>query len=73
MIRPVGIPSGRLPAGVIFRPLPRYPSIVAYLARLILHRYATLGLLTASGYPVVEMGVMVSVPGDASNVVPIAA
>ena len=51
----------------------RYPSIVAYLARLILHRYATLGLLTASGYPVVEMGVMVSVPGDASNVVPIAA
>ncbi len=51
----------------------RYSSIVAYLARLILHRYATLGLLTASGYPVVEMGVMVSVPGDASNVVPIAA
>ena len=51
----------------------RYPSIVAYLARLILHRYATLGLLTASGYPVVEMGVMVSVPGDSSNVVPIAA
>ncbi len=67
------------PMGAFFAKAPgsgrseRYPSIVAYLARLIIHRFATLGLLTAAGYPVVEMGVMVSVPGDASNVVPAAA
>lgn len=51
----------------------RFPSIVAYLARLIIHRFAQLGLLTSAGYPVVNMGVMVSVPGDASNVLPVAA
>ena len=51
----------------------RYPSIVAYLARLIIHRYSMLGLLTQEGYPVNHLGVMVEVDGDASNVVPIAA
>ena len=51
----------------------RFPSIVAYLAHLIIHRFATLGLLTSAGRPVVEMGVMVSVPGDASNVLLFAA
>lgn len=51
----------------------RYPSIVAYLAQLMIHRYATLGLLTSAGYPVVDMGVMVSVSGDVSNVLPEAA
>jgi ribonucleoside-diphosphate reductase alpha chain len=51
----------------------RYPSIVAYLARLIIHRFAQLGLLTSAGYPVVDMGVMVSVPGDASNILQVAA
>ena len=51
----------------------RFSSIVAYLARLIIHRFAQLGLLTSAGYPVVDMGVMVSVPGNASNVLPVAA
>ena len=51
----------------------RFPSIVAYLAQLIIHRFSMLGLLTSAGYPVVEMGVMVSVTGDAHNVLPVAA
>ena len=29
-----------------------YPSTVAYIARLVIHRYAMLGLLTEDGYPV---------------------
>jgi len=36
-----------------------YPSTVAYLSRLILHRYAMLGILDEEGFPVDEMGVMV--------------
>jgi ribonucleoside-diphosphate reductase alpha chain len=39
----------------------RYPSVVAYLARLIIHRYAMLGLLSQEGHPVQSMGVMVAV------------
>lgn len=35
-----------------------FPSTVAYLARLMIHRYAMLGVLTEDGYPVTEMGVM---------------
>jgi ribonucleoside-diphosphate reductase alpha chain len=35
-----------------------YPSTVAYIARLIIHRYAMLGVLDERGYPVVEMGVL---------------
>lgn len=67
------------PMGSFFAKVPgtgateRFPSIVAYLARLIIHRYAQLGLLTSAGFPVVEMGVMVEVPGDTSNVLPVAA
>jgi len=33
---------------------------VAYLARLIIHRYAMLGVLDEQGYPVQEMGVLES-------------
>ena len=33
------------------------PSTVAYIARLILHRYAMLGILDERGYPVSEMGI----------------
>ena len=51
----------------------RFPSIVAYLARLVMHRYAQLGLLTSAGFPVIEMGIMVDVAGDAANVLPVAA
>lgn len=35
-----------------------YPSTVAYLARLILHRYAMLGILDEGGFSVEKMGTM---------------
>ncbi|HZZ93463.1 MAG TPA: adenosylcobalamin-dependent ribonucleoside-diphosphate reductase [Usitatibacter sp.] len=37
-----------------------WPSTVAYLARLVIHRYAMLGLLDERGYPTREMGVLES-------------
>jgi len=37
-----------------------WPSTVAYLARLVIHRYAMLGVLDEEGYPVREMGVLES-------------
>ena len=40
-----------------------WPSTVAYLARLIIHRYAMLGVLDEQGFPVREMGVL-ETPGD---------
>jgi ribonucleoside-diphosphate reductase alpha chain len=43
-----------------------YPSTVAYLAHLIIHRYAMLGILDEEGFPVQQMGIM-EVPEDASN------
>ncbi|MCW3481302.1 adenosylcobalamin-dependent ribonucleoside-diphosphate reductase [Neisseriaceae bacterium JH1-16] len=41
-----------------------WPSTVAYMARLVIHRYAMLGILTEEGFPVEEMGVMVPEQGD---------
>jgi ribonucleoside-diphosphate reductase alpha chain len=35
-----------------------WPSTVAYLARLVIHRYAMLGVLDENGFPVREMGVL---------------
>jgi ribonucleoside-diphosphate reductase alpha chain len=35
-----------------------YPSTIAYVARLVIHRYAMLGVLDERGYPVSEMGVL---------------
>lgn len=35
-----------------------WPSTVAYLARLVIHRYAMLGVLDEQGYPVREMGIL---------------
>jgi ribonucleoside-diphosphate reductase alpha chain len=35
-----------------------YPSTVAYLARLLVHRYAMLGVLDEAGYPRREMGIL---------------
>lgn len=35
-----------------------YPSTVAYIARLIIHRYAQLGVLDENGYPIREMGIL---------------
>lgn len=40
-----------------------YPSTVAYVARLIIHRYAMLNVLDERGYPVNEMGVL-EMPDD---------
>ncbi len=37
-----------------------WPSTVAYLARLVIHRYAMLGVLDESGLPLREMGVLAS-------------
>jgi len=45
-----------------------YPSTEAYVARLVIHRYAMLGILTEEGYPVQEMGVVqAQVPATAST------
>jgi ribonucleoside-diphosphate reductase alpha chain len=35
-----------------------YPSTVSYVAKLIIHRYAMLGILDEQGYPVNQMGVL---------------
>ena len=35
-----------------------WPSTVAYLARLIIHRYAMLGILDENGFPTREMGIL---------------
>ena len=35
-----------------------WPSTVAYMARLVIHRYAMLGVLTEEGFPTREMGIL---------------
>jgi len=40
-----------------------FPSTMAYCARLIIHRYAMLGVLDERGYPLSEMGVL-EIPED---------
>ena len=40
-----------------------YLSTVAYVARLIIHRYALLGILDERGFPVSDMGIL-EVPDD---------
>jgi len=42
-----------------------WPSTAAYVARLIIHRYAMLGVLDEHGYPLAEMGILQA--PDASN------
>ena len=37
-----------------------FPSTVAYVARLIIHRYAMLGVLDEAGFPLRDMGVLQS-------------
>ncbi|HEY9278514.1 MAG TPA: adenosylcobalamin-dependent ribonucleoside-diphosphate reductase [Eoetvoesiella sp.] len=39
-----------------------YPSTVAYIAQLVIHRYAMLGILTEEGMPVNAMGVVADEP-----------
>ncbi len=45
-----------------------YPSTVAYLVRLMIHRYALLGILDEAGYPVEDMGI---VAYDAEQIMPL--
>jgi ribonucleoside-diphosphate reductase alpha chain len=47
-----------------------WPSTVAYMAQLIIHRYAMLGVLTGEGYPVREMGVL-EAPSPATRQAPL--
>jgi ribonucleoside-diphosphate reductase alpha chain len=37
-----------------------WPSTVAYIARLVIHRYAMLGVLDEAGLPLREMGILAS-------------
>ena len=39
-----------------------WPSTVAYVARLVIHRYAMLGVLDEQGYPLVDMGLLQQAP-----------
>ena len=41
-----------------------WPSTVAYMARLIIHRYAMLGVLDEDGFPLREMGVLETPQGN---------
>ncbi len=44
-----------------------WPSTVAYLARLIIHRYAMLGVLDEQGFPLRDMGVLESPKGGTAT------
>ena len=56
------------PKGDFFAPIPEpqpngakqrvYPSTVAYVATLVLHRFATLGILDVDGFPTAPMGLV---------------
>ena len=45
-----------------------WPSTVAYVARLVIHRYAMLGVLDEAGMPLVEMGLLQAPIGKSSGV-----
>ncbi|HMC16808.1 MAG TPA: ribonucleoside-diphosphate reductase, adenosylcobalamin-dependent, partial [Albitalea sp.] len=47
-----------------------WPSTVAYLARLIIHRYAMLGVLDEDGYPLQEMGILQVPQGNTTQAAP---
>jgi len=54
------------PLGHFMAPVPgerrqqTWPSTVAYIARLVIHRYAMLGVLDEHGFPLNEMGILAS-------------
>ena len=52
---PLGDFMARVPGGT---KMESYPSTVSYVAKLIIHRYAMLGILDENGYPVQQMGVL---------------
>jgi ribonucleoside-diphosphate reductase alpha chain len=47
-----------------------YPSTVAYIAQLVIHRYAMLGILTEEGMPVKSMGVVADEPTHSAKAAP---
>ncbi|WP_292935981.1 adenosylcobalamin-dependent ribonucleoside-diphosphate reductase [Noviherbaspirillum sp.] len=47
-----------------------YPSTVAYIAQLVIHRYAMLGILTEEGMPVKAMGVVTDEPAHIARTAP---
>ena len=49
-----------------------FPSTEAYIARLVIHRYAMLGILTEEGYPVTPMGVVQEKTASTSVRAPVA-
>ena len=44
-----------------------YPSTIAYLAQLMIHRYAMLGILTEQGYPVEHVGILAVPPAEQAH------
>jgi ribonucleoside-diphosphate reductase alpha chain len=52
---PLGDFMARVPGGA---KMESYPSTVSYVAQLIIHRFAMLGILDEHGYPVQQMGVL---------------
>ena len=52
---PLGDFMARVPGG---EKMESYQSTVSYVAKLIIHRYAMLGILDEHGYPVQQMGVL---------------
>ncbi len=50
-----------------------YPSTIAYLARLIVHRYAMLGILDEEGFPRTQMGILESSPSRDEKQAPVLA
>ena len=52
---PLGDFMARVPGGI---KMENYPSTVSYVAKLIIHRYAMLGILDENGFPIQHMGVM---------------
>jgi len=44
-----------------------YPSTVAYIAQLIIHRYAMLGILDEEGFPLQQMGILEAPEDTTSN------
>jgi ribonucleoside-diphosphate reductase alpha chain len=52
---PLGDFMARVPGGV---KMESYPSTVSYVAKLIIHRYAMLGILDEIGHPMQQMGVL---------------
>jgi ribonucleoside-diphosphate reductase alpha chain len=44
-----------------------YPSTIAYLAQLMIHRYAMLGILTEQGYPVEHAGILAVPPAEQAH------